>query len=110
MYTPENSLGDLKVDLWKTIFLYNPVVFRFHVHLPECMFYMFSPFLKQIQVLLPASIGVWTSVSKYLGQRVVGMNQRGRSLMDSASPFGVQFIRSAVLAQLPYAFHALRSR
>ena len=25
------------MDLWKTIFLYNPVVFRFHVNLPECM-------------------------------------------------------------------------
>ena len=24
------------MDLWKTIFLYNPVLFRFHVNLPEC--------------------------------------------------------------------------
>ena len=24
------------MDLWKIIFLYNPVVFRFHVNLPEC--------------------------------------------------------------------------
>ena len=30
---------NLKMDLWKlwkTIFLYKPVVFRFHVNLPEC--------------------------------------------------------------------------
>ena len=25
------------MDLWKTVFLYNPLVFRFHDNLPGCM-------------------------------------------------------------------------
>ena len=27
---------NLNIDLWKTTFLYNPVVFRFYVNLPGC--------------------------------------------------------------------------
>ena len=34
---------NLKMDLWKTIFLYNPVVFRFHVNLQGCRQALFSP-------------------------------------------------------------------
>ena len=33
---PGKLTWNLKVDLWKTIFLYKPVVFRFHVNLPDC--------------------------------------------------------------------------
>ena len=33
---PGELTWNLKIDLWKTIFLYKPVVFRFHVNLPEC--------------------------------------------------------------------------
>ena len=40
MYIHSRKLTwNLKMDLWKTIFLYNPVVFRFHVNLPECSFH-----------------------------------------------------------------------
>ena len=33
---PRRLPWNLKIDLWKTIFLYNPLVFRFHVNLPGC--------------------------------------------------------------------------
>ena len=33
---PGKLTWNLKMDLWKTIFLYNPVVFRFHVKFPVC--------------------------------------------------------------------------
>ena len=34
---------NLKMDLWKTTFLYNPVVFRFYVNLPGCILYGYRP-------------------------------------------------------------------
>ena len=33
-YTPEDLTWNLKTDLWKKMFIYNPVIFRFHVNLP----------------------------------------------------------------------------
>ena len=34
--SPSKLTWNLRIDQWKTGFLYNPVVFRFHVDLPGC--------------------------------------------------------------------------
>ena len=44
-----NLTWNLKVDLWKTISLYNPVVFRFHVGLFPGVFYSLLYEVLQVQ-------------------------------------------------------------
>ena len=57
--TPSHSVHsgrltwNLKIDLWKTIFLYNPVVVRFHVNFPGCSFFTSHPFHLPSAVLRP---------------------------------------------------------
>ena len=52
---PRKLTWNLKVDLWKTISLYNPVVFRFHVNFPRCNRY-YTIYIPTTQVLVAAAL------------------------------------------------------
>ena len=37
-YTPEKLTWNPKMEVWKMIFLFKQVIFRFHVNFPGCMY------------------------------------------------------------------------
>ena len=69
------------MDLWKTMFFYQPVIFRFHVNLPECI-NMILPLATGVQTSAPAQASDTLGASEVLSCKQLG-HRMGSSLVQS---------------------------